>query len=57
LLDDVLLELDGERRRRVLAHLPAFEQAFFTFLPEQPLDLQSESEPLRLRVDGGHCSA
>lgn len=57
LLDDVLLELDGERRRKVLEHLPAFEQAFFTFLPEQPLDLQSGDEPLRLRVDGGRCTA
>ncbi|MFW5727290.1 MAG: DNA replication/repair protein RecF [Spirochaetia bacterium] len=35
LLDDVLLELDGERRRRFLAHLPDFEQAFFTFLPDE----------------------
>jgi DNA replication and repair protein RecF len=57
LLDDVLLELDGERRRRVLAHLPAFDQAFFTFLPEQPLDLHAGAEPLRLRVDGGRCTA
>jgi len=57
LLDDVLLELDGERRRRVLSRLPAFEQAFFTFLPEQPLDWGSTTEPLRLRVDGGRCTA
>jgi DNA replication and repair protein RecF len=56
LLDDVLLELDGERRRRVLEHLPDFEQAFFTFMPDQPLDLRSGSEPLRLRVDGGRCN-
>lgn len=57
LLDDVLLELDGERRRRVLAHLPAFEQAFFTFLPDHPLDLLAGADPLRLRVDGGRCTA
>lgn len=57
LLDDVLLELDGQRRRRVLAHLPAFEQAFFTFLPDQPLDLSADARPLRLRVDGGRCTA
>lgn len=56
LLDDVLLELDGERRQRVLNHLPPFEQAFFTFLPEHPLDLGAGSEPLRLRVDGGRCT-
>ncbi len=40
LLDDVLLELDGERRKRFLSHLPDFEQAFFTFLPDEKyLDL------------------
>jgi DNA replication and repair protein RecF len=40
LLDDVLLELDGERRRRFLAQLPEYEQAFFTFLPDEKyLDL------------------
>ncbi|MFO7849463.1 MAG: DNA replication and repair protein RecF [Spirochaetia bacterium] len=35
LLDDVLLELDGTRRERFLARLPEYEQAFFTFLPEE----------------------
>ena len=33
LLDDVLLELDGERRNRFFNYLPEYEQAFFTFLP------------------------
>jgi DNA replication and repair protein RecF len=56
LLDDVLLELDGERRRRVLAHLPAFEQAFFTFLPEYAFEFAGEP-PLHLRVDAGRCNA
>jgi DNA replication and repair protein RecF len=36
LLDDVLLELDPEKRRRFLAFMPAYDQAFFTFLPEEP---------------------
>ena len=36
LLDDVLLELDGEKRRRFLSVMPDYEQAFFTFLPEEP---------------------
>jgi DNA replication and repair protein RecF len=35
LLDDVLLELDGEKRKRFLAVMPDYEQAFFTFLPEE----------------------
>jgi DNA replication and repair protein RecF len=33
LLDDVLLELDKERRKRFLRLLPPASQAFFTFLP------------------------
>jgi DNA replication and repair protein RecF len=36
LLDDVLLELDGEKRRRFLEALPEYDQAFYTFLPEEP---------------------
>ncbi len=35
LLDDVLLELDGGHRDRFLAALPDYEQAFFTFLPDE----------------------
>ncbi len=35
LLDDVLLELDSEKRKMVLDNLPAYEQAFFTFLPNE----------------------
>jgi DNA replication and repair protein RecF len=33
LLDDVLLELDREKRSLFLDNLPPYEQAFFTFLP------------------------
>ena len=33
LLDDVLLELDREKRALFLENLPPYEQAFFTFLP------------------------
>ena len=38
LLDDVLLELDGEKRKRFLQFLPPYSQAFYTFLPEEPFD-------------------
>jgi DNA replication and repair protein RecF len=53
LLDDVLLELDDDRRRRVLSRLPAYEQAFFTFLPGYELGRPAK----QLRVDSGHASA
>ncbi|MDR0642387.1 MAG: DNA replication and repair protein RecF [Treponema sp.] len=36
LLDDVLLEMDGEKRRRFLSVMPSYDQAFYTFLPEEP---------------------
>ena len=36
LLDDVLLEMDGEKRRKFLSVMPAYDQAFYTFLPEEP---------------------
>ncbi len=35
LMDDVLLELDGEKRSRYLSCLGNYSQAFFTFLPEE----------------------
>jgi DNA replication and repair protein RecF len=38
LLDDVLLELDGEKRRKFLSVMPEYEQAFYTFLPEEHYD-------------------
>lgn len=36
LLDDVLLELDPEKRRRFMENLPAARKAVFTFLPGEP---------------------
>ena len=35
LLDDVLLELDTEKKIAFLENLPSYEQAFFTFLPDE----------------------
>ncbi len=35
LLDDVLLELDAGRRELFVKCLPAYDQAFFTFLPDE----------------------
>jgi len=53
LLDDVLLELDGEKRRRFLSVMPDYEQAFFTFLPEEPYKMYSKSGTLVYNVKGG----
>lgn len=53
LLDDVLLEMDGEKRKRFLAALPDYDQAFFTFLPEEPFDRYRKSDTLVYRVENG----
>lgn len=53
LLDDVLLELDAERRRKFIARLPAYEQAFFTFLPDEPYDSYASNDTMVYRVSEG----
>ncbi len=53
LLDDVLLELDLERRKRFLNALPEYEQAFFTFLPDEPYRDYRKENTIILRTDSG----
>jgi DNA replication and repair protein RecF len=53
LLDDVLLELDGEKRQRFLSVMPEYEQAFFTFLPEEPYNKYVKSSTLMYHVKSG----
>ncbi len=55
LLDDVLLELDPEKRRRFLEILPDYDQAFYTFLPEEPYERyrKTDSSALVYNVSGG----
>jgi DNA replication and repair protein RecF len=57
LLDDVLLELDPEKRRRLLAALPSYDQAFYTFLPEEPYERYRKSDTLVYTVQGGQIFA
>lgn len=38
LMDDVLLELDTEKRQKVVALLPDYDQLFCTFLPGEPYE-------------------
>ncbi len=38
LMDDVLLELDPEKRRKLTALLPEYDQLFCTFLPGEPYE-------------------
>jgi DNA replication and repair protein RecF len=53
LLDDVLLELDGEKRRRFIEMLPKYEQAFFTFLPDERYDRYRSEKTMLYRVADG----
>jgi len=53
LLDDVLLELDPDRKRALLSRLPPYEQAFFTFLPDEGWQSYKTTDTTVLFVDGG----
>jgi DNA replication and repair protein RecF len=53
LLDDVLLEMDGEKRRRFLSVLPQYDQAFYTFLPDEPYQRYQKDDTLVYTVKGG----
>jgi DNA replication and repair protein RecF len=53
LLDDVLLELDGEKRIKFLSVLPEYEQAFYTFLPEEAFKKYKKDDTLIYNIDNG----
>ncbi len=53
LLDDVLLELDPERRKRFFATLPPSSQAIFTFLPGEKWEDYRQEGTLVYRVADG----
>ena len=57
LLDDVLLEMDGEKRRRFIAALPDYDQAFYTFLPEEPFQHYRGEGTLVYYVTNGRTEA
>ena len=56
LLDDVLLEMDGEKRRRFLSVLPDYDQSFCTFLPEEPYERYRKADTLVYQVEAGRLS-
>jgi DNA replication and repair protein RecF len=57
LLDDVLLELDPEKRRKLLAVMPVYDQAFYTFLPEEPYERYRKADTLVYTVQSGQVCA
>jgi DNA replication and repair protein RecF len=56
LLDDVLLELDPEKRRRLMRDLPPAEQAVFTFLPGEPYRDYADDSTIIYWTDHGRFS-
>lgn len=57
LLDDVLLELDPDRKRAFLSRFPPYEQAFFTFLPDEAWQAYKTPATMVLSVEGGDFRA
>jgi DNA replication and repair protein RecF len=53
LVDDVLLELDPEKKKAFLARFPDYEQAFFTFLPDEGWRSYRTPDTLVLDVEEG----
>ncbi|MCL2007182.1 MAG: DNA replication and repair protein RecF [Treponema sp.] len=53
LLDDVLLELDGEKRRKFISVMPEYEQAFYTFLPVEPYEMYKKPDTIVYKMEGG----
>ncbi|MGA2762465.1 MAG: DNA replication and repair protein RecF [Spirochaetia bacterium] len=53
LLDDVLLELDQAKKKAFVARFPQYEQAFFTFLPDEAYSSFATPDTLVLKVQGG----
>ncbi|MDR1626698.1 MAG: DNA replication and repair protein RecF [Spirochaetia bacterium] len=53
LLDDVLLEMDPDRRRRFISLFPPYEQAFFTFLPDERFSAYQKRDTLVYQVCEG----
>ncbi len=56
LLDDVLLELDTKKKEAFLEYLPEYDQAFFTFLPDETLLSCIQKETLLYSVKNGSFS-
>lgn len=53
LMDDVMLELDPEKRRRLTAMLPEYDQLFCTFLPGEPYESYKKSTTKIFRIKNG----
>ena len=53
LMDDVLLELDPDKRQSVTQLLPEYDQLFCTFLPGEPYERYMREETKIFKIEGG----
>lgn len=53
LMDDVMLELDPDKRQRFTALLPDYDQLLCTFLPGEPYERYQRSSTMIYTVQGG----
>lgn len=53
LMDDVLLELDPEKRKKLTALLPEYDQLFCTFLPGEPYENYIRDTTKVFEISGG----
>ncbi len=53
LMDDVLLELDPDKRQRFTALLPAYDQLFCTFMPGEPYERYRRTTTRVYHIAGG----
>lgn len=56
LFDDVLLELDLTKKKKIIGFLPDYDQAFFTFLPDEYKSFMALEDVLTLKVADGKFS-
>ena len=53
LMDDVLLELDPEKRQKIMTLLPEYDQLFCTYLPEEPYERYIRSKTKVYQIKAG----
>jgi DNA replication and repair protein RecF len=53
LMDDVLLELDPDKRQKLTALLPDYEQLFCTFLPGEPYERYMKDTTKIYKISNG----
>lgn len=54
LMDDVMLELDPDKRQRFTALLPEYDQLLCTFLPGEPYERYQRSSTMIYHIQGGN---